>query len=233
MHVQRAVDAAKKAAVEHFLFLSLIECDNKSTQFAKQYKEAEEIIQRLGLVWTFLRVGFFQETLIHLSPHIQQVKLPLSIQNGKFAPISMFDIAEAATVILLGRIIDHAFKIYNLTGSEIVDGHQIANMLSIVLNKKVDYISLSHSETLNLWKLLGFDEWAAKGFSELFDMIAKNHMCFISNDAEFLIGRKPTPLMSTINIYKNYFLPTTEIKKEKEREEKLYAHPQEIKIWPK
>jgi len=194
LHVQRVVDASLRAGVEHFLFLSVVGCDSKSILFAKQFKEGEEIIQNSGLVWTFLRTIFFQNNFLNFSKQIKEGRLPFAWREGKFAPLCVCDIGEAAANILLGRIVDHAYKIYNMTGPDLLDGYQMAEIFSRHLGRPMKYLSPIYKESMSALTAVGFKEWEAKGFLELFEVFASNQAAFVSPDGEALLGHHLTTL---------------------------------------
>jgi len=204
LHVQNAINAAKKAKVEHFLLLSLVGCDSKSTSFAKQFKECEDILEQSDLCWTVIRCVLFQETVLNFIEFEPSGTLNLAIMDGKFCPITLRDIAEVAAIILLGRASDHAYKTYNLTGPELLNGHEIAKIVSDLFEEEISFVSPSLQEMTKFWCQMGCDDWGCDGFNDLLNSIANNQMCLCSLDGENLLARKATPIAKTAKACKEF-----------------------------
>jgi len=184
--------------------------------------------------------------------------LNLAIMEGKFCPITLRDIAEAAASILLGRPDDHAYKIYNLTGPELLSGQDIARIVSELLEEEINFVSPSAIEMAKLWCQLGCDDWGCDGFNDLLTSIANNQMCLCSLDGDNLLARKTTPISKTAKACKEYIdqkksrakglqsqkqkqspgqVPNEKEKgTEKVKEKQIMRQkkaPQEVRIWPK
>jgi uncharacterized protein YbjT (DUF2867 family) len=98
------VDVARKAGVEHFIFVSLTIADESEgpaarSPFVRYKREVERTVRESGMSWTILRPGPFMETMFS----------PLAgwnLENGrvrvvgsgraKASPISLKDVAEFA-----------------------------------------------------------------------------------------------------------------------------------------
>jgi len=179
-------------------------CDNKSTKFAKQFKECEDIVENSNLCWTVIRCVLFQETVLNFIDFDPDGSLSLAILEGKFCPVTLRDIAEVAATILLGRPRDHAYKIYNLTGPELLSGKDIAHIVSELVEEEIRFVSPSAKEMSKLWRQIGCDEFGCDGFNELLNSIANNQMCLCSLDSESLLARKATPISKTARACKNF-----------------------------
>jgi uncharacterized protein YbjT (DUF2867 family) len=54
-----ALEAAKRAGVQHVVKLSTLEASDAVLQIGKWHREREQLIEASGLAWTFLRPGMF------------------------------------------------------------------------------------------------------------------------------------------------------------------------------
>lgn len=205
-HVKRVLDCCKKAKVEHFLFLSLVGCTSKSFNILKQFREAEELIESSGIVYTLLRTVFFQENLFYYSPMIQQNVLQLPIGMGKFAPLCTFDVGEIAASILLDNVRIHAYQIYDLTGPELHDGNSICAILSKNLGKEIIFSPVSFLDGHQYLQSVGFPSWVCNGFKDLYEIIANNQAAIISQDGESILKRKMSSIDWVVNKNKEKFL---------------------------
>jgi len=205
-YVKRVVDACKRVNVEHLLFLSVVGCSNKSSTFLKTFREAEEIIEASGIVYTFLRTVFFQENFLFYSQMIQQGQLRLPIGMGRFSPLSTCDVAEISAKILVDNTRNHAYRTYDLTGGELFDGNSLCNLFTRCLGKEIIFSPTSFNDSLQFLQNLGFPSWVCQGFIDLYEVIANNQAAVISQDGELLLGRKMTNVDSLINKNKDKFL---------------------------
>jgi len=204
-YVKRVVDACKKANIEHLLFLSVVGCQSKSSVFLKHFREAEELIEASGIVFTFLRTVFFQENLLFYAQQIQQGQLRLPIGMGRFSPLSSCDVGEAAAKILIDTVRNHAYRTYDLTGSEMFDGNSLCNLFSRCLGKEIIFSPCSFNDSLQYLQSLGFPSWVCQGFADLYEVIANNQAAVICQDGELLLGRKMTTVESMICKNKDKF----------------------------
>jgi len=193
---KRIIKAAKEANIQHLVCLSIMDCDSKDRYFHKQFKEIENEIQSSGVNWTILRSAFFQENFLNWKDMITQGHLQLDIGDRKVAPISIVDVGEVASEVLLGDSEKHHNKIYQLTGPELLTGKQMADVFSKVLGKEVNYSSRPEAKR---GKFASLDE-------SFYELIADGHGSKAHPDVEMLLGRSPRCMESTINSYKVLFI---------------------------
>lgn len=130
------LEACKQQGVAQVVFLSLQGVErNRFTPHSK----IENIIQRIGLPYTFLRPSFYMQNLT--MQHREEIKIEnqlfLPAGKGKTNFIDVRDIADAAAVVLTEE--GHINRAYELTGSDSYDYDEVATMLSNVLGRKITY----------------------------------------------------------------------------------------------
>jgi len=202
---KNVVNAAKKANIQHMIFLSIIDSSSKDVIFAQQYKECEQIIEKSGIPYTNLRSMFFQENIIALAPSIlTEDVLKLSIEEGKFAPVCLADVGESACNVLLDDRKRYLNQYFDLTGPQLLSGQDIANVLTKVSGKEITFTCVSIQEMTRIYKDLNYSEFEALGLSELYHSFSKNEKNYLSKDIELLLGRKPTELENTLNSHKSH-----------------------------
>lgn len=98
---KRAVDAAKQAGVERIGRISSVGVDEFAAKWwpAAHKREADQILQDSGLVWTIFRPTWFMESLMTMR------------QNGKVISINLGDDAKLRWLAGddFGRMVAHAF----------------------------------------------------------------------------------------------------------------------------
>lgn len=163
-----AVDAARRAKVEHVVLLSLFHADD-DLLFAKAHREVEQHIRASGLQWTVLRPNGFMQNLFAVAQSIQytgQFHFPAG--DAKVSHIDVGDIGAVAAKVLTEGPATHGGKIYALSGPEALSYGDIAKALSEALGKPVTYIDVppdAYKQTLLQYGVPGF---IADGLIDLF-----------------------------------------------------------------
>lgn len=134
------IEAAKKKGVRHIVFLSLIGVE--SNKIVPHYK-IEQYILASGIPYTFLRAGFFMQNLntTHLDDIRNLHKIILPAGNGRTSFVDTRDVAEVGALAL--STANHFNEKYNLTGSRALTYYEVASVLSRVLDKEINYQSVS------------------------------------------------------------------------------------------
>jgi len=184
----------------------MVGCEYQSHTFGKQFRHCEELIEASGIKWTHIRSMFFLENLFGWAHGIKSGELRLRIKDGKFAPLSINDVGEVATVVLMGKTDEHAAKKYILTGPKVMNGIEMAAVFSKILNQEVKYASPSNEDEMKELETMGLDPWQQRGFLNLLDVYANNEAAFVGRDIEKLTGRKGTTLEDFVISYRDVFV---------------------------
>ena len=131
-----AIDVAKRAGMQHVVFLSLIGIEH--ARFVPHYK-VEQYLQEVNLQTTFLRCSFFMQNLstAHRKEIKERSELFIPAGKAKTSFIDVRDIGAAAAVVLTQE--GHAGKKYDLTGSESLDYWEAAQIMGEVLGRHIAY----------------------------------------------------------------------------------------------
>jgi len=201
-----ARDAARKANVQQFVYLSAIGCDSSTFEMANQFRACEMIVQESGLVYTIIRSMLFQEILIPLAKVIAETgTLQLCISSAAIAPVSLADVGEAACNVLLGDVQRYAGHILQLTGDELLSGVEIAQILSRVIGKEITYLSISKQAMEWIFLQLGYSPWEAHGIADIMQSFSMCQCNFISTDNWRVLSRNCTKLETTLHSHKDHF----------------------------
>src|SRR5258708_14734930 len=106
------------------------------------HREVELLIEESGISWTGLRPGGFMSNALRF--WADTIKSLATVFNptgdGKSAPISPYDIAAVAAVVL--STTGHERKTYDLTGSELLSAHDQVTTLSKGLGKPIECVDI-------------------------------------------------------------------------------------------
>lgn len=131
-----SMDAAKRAGVTHVVFLSLIGIEQ--AKYVPHYK-VETYLKEINLQTTFLRCSFFMQNLntTHRKEIKERNEIFVPVGKAKTAFVDARDIGAVAAVTLLED--GHAGRNYDLTGGEKLNYWQAAEVMSVVLGRKITY----------------------------------------------------------------------------------------------
>lgn len=131
-----ALEAARAAGVQNFVFLSLIGIEQNTG--VPHYK-VEQYLQNSGLHYTFLRCSFFMQNLntVHRAEIRDRDEIFIPVGGARTSFIDVRDIGAVAAVCLTRP--GHENKAYDLTGPEGLDYDQVADLFTRVLGRKITY----------------------------------------------------------------------------------------------
>ena len=198
-----AIDAAKRAGVEHVVFLSLIGVENAT--FVPHYK-VEQYLKEVDLPATFLRCSFFMQNLntTHRKEIKERSEIFVPVGKAKTSFIDVRDIGTVAAVVLTQD--GHAGKNYDLTGQEGLDYGEAAQIMSDVLGRKITYRKPSPLhfliETVRRGTPLSFAVvMTGLYLSTRFGMAES-----ATNEVERLTGHKPIPFRQYVQDYREAWM---------------------------
>jgi len=126
----------KENKIKQVVFLSL---QGAEKNIVVPHHRVEKYIKNLNIPYTFLRPSFFMQNLS--TTHQKEIKekneIFIPAGKGKTNFIDIKDIAAAARKVILED--GHINKAYKLTGPENLDYYEIAEVMSEILNKKIEY----------------------------------------------------------------------------------------------
>ncbi len=161
------------------------------TRNSRQHAEIEEELISSGLRYTLLRpTTFMQNTLVTVRSVASEGKVYQPFEDGKLGMIDARDIGEVAAKVLTEE--GHEGKTYTLTGPAAISFHDIAEMLSEVLGKKVDYIPISLAKAKETMLGIGLSEWKAEVLIEYARAHSQGYSNFTTEDIEQLTGHTAT-----------------------------------------
>ncbi len=148
------VEEARKAGVKRIVKSSVWRASEESYTFARWNRQAEKKVEASGIPFTHLRPNAFMQNFVNsFAASIRdQGAFYLPAGHAKVSPIDVRDIAAVAARVLTED--GHEGRAYDLSGPEALNYHQIANIFSVVLGKKVAYLDVPDEDFKK--SLLGF-----------------------------------------------------------------------------
>jgi uncharacterized protein YbjT (DUF2867 family) len=167
---RNAVDAAARAGVRLVVRSSIVGADRESeAEFVNAHLRSDRYLEQSGLDYVILRPNLFQQ-------NVPDSTIPAIDGDGNFylnagdARISMSDtrdIAAVASVVLTQP--GHGGAHYDLTGPEALSYRDVAELLSGILGRAINYVDIPDEAALEALLKLGLDSWFAGALVGLYE----------------------------------------------------------------
>lgn len=194
---QAAVEAAKKAGVEHLVYTSILHADTSRMALAEEHLATERIIRASGLPFTLLRNGWYLENYTeNLGPALQYGALMGAAKEGRIAGATRADYAAAAVVVLTTP--GHESKVYELAGDQPFTMAELAAEVSRQAGKPVAYNDLPAEQYARALEGVGVPAPFAQSLANADQGVARGELDDRSGDLRRLIGRPTTPLATAV-----------------------------------
>jgi uncharacterized protein YbjT (DUF2867 family) len=116
--VANVVRAAERAGVQRLVLHSVLHPWTPGLPHHQRKAEAEATLRASSLAWTVLRPAMYAQTvLFYVRPDTDEVLVPYSL-SAPFTVIDVYDIAQAAAIVLLQS--GHEYASYDLAGAEVL-----------------------------------------------------------------------------------------------------------------
>jgi len=198
------IDLLKEQQIEHTIFLSLMGVEKNPIP---PHGKIEKYIKKLHLPYTFIRPGFFMENLVY--PHgkdirdLDQLIVPAGKSRTNF--IAAKDIGEVIARCLVEKE-PHINKAYTLTGDYAYNYYEVADLLSNVLNRQINYTKPGLLQYRKHMIKQGFDKAYINVTVFLYIMTRLGTAKDQTNTVKTILNRKPTSLKDFIEHHKKNFI---------------------------
>ncbi|MGC1237809.1 MAG: NAD(P)H-binding protein [Acidimicrobiales bacterium] len=191
---ETVIEAAKKADARHVYYTSGVRADDGRFKINADHKATEDDLIASGLTYTILRNTWYIENYIQslTGPRFTGV-LEAAVGDAVVAAASRGDLAEALAIVVATDGHDNAT--YSLSGDTNFSYADIAESMSVVLERHVTYVSVTPHELRKTLIGSGMNEELASLLVGLEETIAAGAFSKVSDDLSRLIGRPTTGLV--------------------------------------
>lgn len=192
------VKAAKQAGVKYVLYTSFERKNETETSpiafVAQGHLRAEKALKESGLLYTLFRNNIYMDYIPFFigDKVLETGTIYLPAADGKGAYALRSEMAEAAANVLTST--GHEGKTYAISNIEKYTYRDVANMISEIARKEINYVSPTAEEFIKTLTDLGVPKEGAEASAAFSVAIAQGEFDKTTHDLENLLGRKPTGL---------------------------------------
>lgn len=188
-----AINAAKEVGVKHILYTSINrQSDSPDSPISfviNSHITTENAIKESGMSYTLLQNNLYMDILPWiLGEKVFETGVFYPAQEGKIAFTLRSDIAEATANVLMSD--NHENKAYNISNAQSFSFSDVAEQLSAISGKSINYISPSVEEYKNVLTGAGAPQMVADMLADFAVGIAQGELVAGDTDLPNLLGRE-------------------------------------------
>ncbi len=200
------VDEAKKTGVKHIVKLSAMGADMEpGIQLCRLHREIEKYIEDSGIKYTFLRPTSFMQNFVNYSADgiKNEGKIYQPTGDGKIGYVDARDVAAVGIEALMGN--GHEGRIYELTGPEAISNSEVAQILSEVTGKRIEFIDITNDEARKAMTNQEMPGWMIDTMIELYEVYKSGNANQVFDTVQAVTNRKPHTFRQFAKDYKECF----------------------------
>jgi NAD(P)H dehydrogenase (quinone) len=200
---KNVVMAAKEAGVKHIVYTSFLGTNETETSplwiVVESHLKTEAFLKESGLDYTILKNTLYMDFVpAFLGEKVVETgAIYLPAGNGKVGAVLRSEMAEASANILTSD--NHTGKTYQITSHEAFSYQEVAQELSEITGKTINYISPSANEYVQTLTEHGLPAEYIGLFTGFAVAQANGELELVGSDLEQLLGRKPTSVKKFLN----------------------------------
>ncbi|MFC4211245.1 SDR family oxidoreductase [Pedobacter lithocola] len=191
---KNVVKAAKEAGVKHILYTSFERKNESETSpiyfLAKSHLETEKLIKESGLTYTIFRNNLYLDVLpMFFGEQVLDTGILFPAGDTKSAFALRDDMTEATANVLASE--GHENKEYSLSNTENISLQEIAQNLSEIVDRDINYVSPPQDVYVETLTKAGVPAQYVGMFASFAETIKQGEFSSEKTDLENLLGRKP------------------------------------------
>src|SRR5262249_8072248 len=186
------IEAAQRAKIKHLVKFSGMGADAHSPSgLLKFHAETDDILRSSGVPFTILQPNSFHQNVLSFANTIKaQGEFYWPLKNAAQSTVDIRDISAVAAKVFTNS--GHEGKSYVITGPEALTFQQVAEKLSSVLGRKIQYVDVPISAAADGMRKSGMPDWNVQAVSDLLAYFATGAAATVTDIVSRLLGPPPT-----------------------------------------
>lgn len=174
-------------------------------RFMRNHRQIAIHLEATGLPVTYLAPNLYMENLLTLVDVIrEQALIPAPAGDGRAGFVATKDVAAVAAHALTAD--DQDGRIYTITGPEALGYADLADRISAVFARDVDYVDVPPEQARADMLSSGARPWDADGMLELFDWLRNGGCDVVTDEVREATGEDPHPIEHWLSELRGAFI---------------------------
>ena len=207
VHWQTAfIESARRARVNHVVKFSGMGADSRTApELLRLHGETDDRLRGSGVPFTILQPNSFHQNILSSVNTIrEQGSFYLPLKNAAQSTVDIRDISAVAAKVLTTS--GHEGKTYVITGPEALTFHQVAERLSSVLGRNIQYVDVPLSAAADEMRKLRIPEWDIRAVTELLGYFASGAAATVTDTIPRVLGHPAISFEQFVNDQRAAFL---------------------------
>ena len=201
-----AINACRESGVRHVALNSALGAEDYPKSFPSWHRQVEDRLRASGLGYTIFRPNSFMQNILAYSAPSIRAKSAFYSAMGT-ARTSYLDVRDIAAVV--GKVLtspgEHATKTYELNGPEAITNAELAERISRVAGRPVQYVDIPEEAQRKAMQDSGMPTWQITALLDLQRYYTGGKGGEVTNVLPELLGRSPKTLNEFLEEFKDSF----------------------------
>ncbi|MCW2569639.1 MAG: hypothetical protein JWN54_3736 [Mycobacterium sp.] len=179
-----------------------LDCD---VRFMRNHRQIAVHLEATGLPVTYLAANMYMENLLGAADQIRDQGLVTApAGDGKVGFVATKDVAAVAAHVLTHD--GHEDRTYVVTGPESLGYGDVAQRISAVFAREVEYADVPPQETRADLLAAGVDPWVVDGTLELYDWVRNGGTDTVTDEVQKATGQGARPIQDWLGELRGAFV---------------------------
>jgi uncharacterized protein YbjT (DUF2867 family) len=183
------IEAARRAGVKHLVkFSGMGASATAPAELLRMHAQTDEVLGGSGIPFTILRPNSFHQNILASAGTIKaQGVFYLPLKHAAQSIVDIRDINAVAAKVLTTA--GHEGKTYVITGPEALTFDQVAEKLSSVLGRRIQYVDVPPQAAADGMRKSGMPEWSVRVVVELLEYFASGAAATATDSVPKVLGK--------------------------------------------
>jgi uncharacterized protein YbjT (DUF2867 family) len=187
-YTRTMVDAARAAGVGYIVKVGSLDPDVEPiTGTDRQCGESERLIAASGIAHTFVRASFYNQMFVAGADGLRHGDTFMALAAGRTGWIDCRDIGAVAAQVLVAP--EHAEKVYNLTGPEVLSFDDLQRIMEAEAGRPVAFMRVPEAALRQMFA--HETEECVEARLGCLRKLTGDYIAYVTDDVQALLGRPP------------------------------------------